>query len=81
MRPKWLCDYVREMENNINTFILNWFENCVDVGEEFSRKGETLFYDGLEDDIIIFKRSSGAYIGYTPQKLRGTLKKDGLDFL
>ncbi len=78
--PKWLCDYVREQEKAINQFILDWFEIQVGVGEEFIRrtyhdKDENLYFDSIENGLVIFKLDSGAFTSFTPQELKGTLYK------
>lgn len=80
MRPKWLCDYVEEKEKEIDQFILDWFERTVDIGEEFIRRprydrDERLYFDSIENGLIIFKRGTGAFTSYTPRALRGTLFK------
>ena len=97
MRPKWLCDYIWEIEkerdkklndikkvyeNNINEFILNWFDECVSRGEKFVRNEKlNLYFEKIIDNTIVFSLDSGAYIRFSPQALIGTLSKDNEVFL
>lgn len=97
MRPKWLCDYIWEIEkerdkklneikkvyeNNINEFILDWFEHCVSQGEKFVRNEKlNLYFEKIIDNTIVFSLDSCAYIRFKPQELVGTLSKDNEVFL
>jgi len=97
MRPKWLCDYVWEIENQrdkelnditqkykqrIDEFILNWFNNAVAEGEIFVRNENlNLYFEEVVDNTIVFSLDSGACIRFRPQDLIGTLTKNGEIFL
>ena len=97
MRPKWLCDYVWEIENQrdkelnditqeykkrIDEFILNWFDNSVVQGEKFVRNEKlNLYFEEIVDDTVVFSLDNCANIRFKPQELIGTLTKDGEVFL
>ena len=65
---------IHALEKRVNQLILDWFKECVDIGDKFLRYREVLYYDGIDNGCITFKRQSGAYISYTPQAIIGTLK-------